>query len=71
LPNSEYISLDDVKALNERGEQVVVIDARTERSYEESKEDIPGALRLAPDDAVRLAGQLGISKKPVLAVLCA
>jgi NhaP-type Na+/H+ or K+/H+ antiporter len=71
LPNSEYISLDDVKALKERGEQVVVIDARTERSYEESKEDIPGALRVAPDDAVRLAGQLGISKKPVLAVLCA
>ena len=51
--------------------QVVIIDARSERTYTESDQAIPGAIRLPPDQAVRTAAQLGIPKTAVLAVLCA
>jgi len=67
----EYISLAEVKTLQERPDQVIIIDARSERTYNESDQEIPGAIRLHPDEATRTAGQLGIPKGPVLAVLCA
>jgi sodium/hydrogen antiporter len=69
--DAEYISIDEVKALQAHPGQIVIIDARSERTYNESDQAIPDALRLPPDQAVRTAAQLGIPKTVVLAVLCA
>ncbi len=71
LPHSEYLTLDDIDRLQERGEPVLIIDSRTQRTWEDSDEQIPGAPRLHPDYPVRDAEQAGIPKKTVLAVLCA
>ncbi|MFL6351135.1 MAG: cation:proton antiporter [Bryobacteraceae bacterium] len=71
LRDPEYISVDKVKELQTHSGQVVIIDARSERTYTESDQAIPGAIRLPPDQAVRTAVQFGISKTAVLAVLCA
>jgi rhodanese-related sulfurtransferase len=51
--------------------QVVIVDARSERTYNESDQAIPGAVRLPPDQPVRTAAQLSVPKAAVLAVLCA
>lgn len=68
----EYISISEVKALKEQHADILVLDARTERTYNDSDECIPGALRLSPDQSVRTAAaQLGLHKDAVLAVLCA
>ena len=71
LSDPEYISIAEVKALQAHPGQVVIVDARSERTYNESDQAIPGAIRLPPDQSVRTAAQLGIPKKAVLAVLCA
>jgi sodium/hydrogen antiporter len=71
LSSPEYISIGEVKALQAYPDQVVVVDARTGRTYDESGQVIPGALRLPPDQAVRTAVQLRVPKGAVLAILCA
>ena len=72
LNSSEYIAIADVRALLQSSpDRAIVIDARSERTYEESDQDIPNAIRLSPDQAVRTAMQLAIPKNAVLAVLCA
>jgi len=71
LSDPEYISLAEVKKLQADPGRVVIIDARTERTYNDSDQEIPGAVRVPPDQSVRAATQLGILKKAVLAVLCA
>ena len=71
LSDPEYISLADVKTLQAERGQVVIVDARTERTYNDSDQAIPGAVRLPPDQSVRNAARLGIPKKAVLAILCA
>jgi sodium/hydrogen antiporter len=72
IPESpEFISIAELKASQASSDQIVVIDGRSERTYNESDQAIPGAIRLPPDQAVRTAVQLGIPKTAVLAVLCA
>jgi NhaP-type Na+/H+ or K+/H+ antiporter len=71
LRHPEYISVDEVKTLGAYPGQVVIVDARSERTYNDSDQSIPGAVRLPPDQSIRTAAQLGIPKEAVLAVLCA
>lgn len=42
----------------ERGERVVFVDARSQKAYVEATEQIPGSLRVAPDDAQPALGDL-------------
>jgi NhaP-type Na+/H+ and K+/H+ antiporter len=70
LSNPEYISIDEVKALQAHPGQVIVIDARTERTYSNSDQFIPGAIRLPSEQFVKTAAELGIPKGTVLAVFC-
>jgi len=67
----EYISVTEIKKLQTNPGQVVIVDARTDRTYNESGETIPDAVRLPPDQAVRMATELDLPKTAVLAVLCA
>jgi hypothetical protein len=68
----EYISIEEIQRLRQqRSVPLVIVDSRSERTYEESTEAIPGAIRLHPDRAVQAAKQHRIAKGDVLAVLCA
>jgi hypothetical protein len=71
LADPEYITIADVQDLQRRAEPVIIVDARSERTYDESTEAIPGAVRLPPESAVRTAAQCRLPKDAVLAVLCA
>lgn len=64
--SSEFITIEEVKAA-----KPIIVDARSDRSYDESVEGIPGAVRLNPNNAVTSAREHGIPQDAVLAVLCA
>lgn len=65
---SEYIAIDDVR--HDR-KTVAIVDSRSERTYSESPDEIPGAFRVHPDRAIADATRLKVPKGAVLAVLCA
>ncbi|MFL6446854.1 MAG: cation:proton antiporter [Bryobacteraceae bacterium] len=67
----EFISLEELKALPSAPDRVIIVDARSEKTYEGSGEVVPGAVRLNPQQAVRSATELGLRKDAVLAVFCA
>jgi NhaP-type Na+/H+ or K+/H+ antiporter len=72
------ITLKQIKLLKQAGENVIIVDARTERSYDNSDGLADGAVRLVPgpggslpDGIVDQARQLGLPRDAVLAVFCA
>lgn len=71
LNDPDYITLDAVKTLQSSSAQIAIVDARTERTFEDSGDRIPGAIRVSPHQSIRSAAQLAIPKNAVLAVLCA
>jgi NhaP-type Na+/H+ or K+/H+ antiporter len=71
LSKPGFISVEEVKALRSIPGRAVIIDARSEKSYETSGAVVPGAVRLNPQQAVRSATELGLAKEAVLAVFCA
>lgn len=68
---SEYISLAELKALQASPTPPVIVDARSERSYNDSDEWIPGSVRVDPERSVRTASEQQLPKNATLAVLCA
>jgi hypothetical protein len=69
LSDGEYISLAELDTMTRPG--AVVVDARTERTFNESGLTIPEAIRLHPDRAPLDAERQQIPYSAVLAVLCA
>jgi len=69
--DSIRITLGEVERLERAGEPVVVIDARSDRSYQASPDKARGAIRLEPDRAVEKAGEMALPKDAWLVVLCA
>jgi NhaP-type Na+/H+ or K+/H+ antiporter len=67
----EKITLEEVTQLLRAGEQIYLLDVRTARTYEDDPFIARGALRMPPDDAVRLASQRGIPWKATLVAYCA
>lgn len=67
----ERITLEEVRALTARGEPVVMVDARTDRTWREDELMAAGAVRLPPDDAVRTATQRRLEQRATLVVYCA
>ncbi|MBI3802448.1 MAG: cation:proton antiporter [Nitrospirae bacterium] len=66
------VSIDAMRQLQERGAPVVVLDARTDRSYEGSHENAEGAIRFLPNqDAGRQAAALGLPRDAWLIPFCA
>lgn len=41
-----------------RGERIVFVDARSSSSYASATEQIPGSIRIPPDDVDRHAGEV-------------
>ena len=48
---------EDVLDAMQRGERVQFVDARSEQSYSNATEQIPGSIRIPPTDVDRHAGQ--------------
>ncbi len=67
----ERMSLEEVDALRARGEQVIVVDARSHRTYDEIGIVDPLAVRLDPDRPAQEAQRLGLPREGWLVVYCA
>jgi NhaP-type Na+/H+ or K+/H+ antiporter len=67
----ETVTLDELTQLLRTGEPVYLLDVRTPRTYESDPFIARGALRMPPDDAVRLATSRGIPWKATLVAYCA
>ena len=70
-PLAERIELPEARALLERKEPVVLVDARTDRSYRTDPRAPLGGVRLPPDDPVRAATEKRLSQHSTLVVYCA
>ncbi|HET6373140.1 MAG TPA: hypothetical protein VFG76_07525, partial [Candidatus Polarisedimenticolia bacterium] len=67
----ERISLDEVLALQGRGERVIALDARSHRTFDQSGVTDPESIRLDPERAVQEAEWLGLPKEAWLVAYCA
>ena len=68
---SDRITIDEMRALQEKGEPVVIVDARASRNYDNDPLTARGAVRIRPDDPVRDATEQRLSKHASLVVYCA
>src|SRR5262245_10457541 len=68
---AEFIELHEVKERLERGEPLVLVDARAERSYHADNLQARGAVRVEPEDPVRSATEKRLSQRATLVVYCA
>ncbi len=66
----EKITIPELRALWERGEPVTVLDVRTERSYRDDPAMARDAIRMPPDDAVRLAREQRLDPGVTLVLYC-
>ena len=71
LTPSVPITIEELRARLDRGEPVRIIDARSDRSWQEDDRVARGAIRLPPNDAVRTARELGLDRHGSLVVYCA
>ena len=72
LRDPEFITPAQLRSLQESSaHQVILADARSRRSFDESPNLLDGAVRLDPDHAVDDARRLNLPKDAVIAVLCA
>jgi sodium/hydrogen antiporter len=67
----ERIGLEEMRQLQRAGEQIVILDVRTPRTFETDPFILRGAVRMPPDDAVRLATAQRIPWKATLVAYCA
>ena len=70
-PEPERITIDEMRALQLKGEQVVIVDARSNRTYEGEPLAAAGSVRVSPDDPVRDATAKRLSQRATLVVYCA
>lgn len=75
LPRSsvlvQSITIDDLRTRLASGTPPLIIDARSDRTWEQDARMARGAIRLPPDDAVRTARELGLDRHGTLVVYCA
>ncbi|MCI0418113.1 MAG: cation:proton antiporter [Acidobacteria bacterium] len=71
LADPQYIEIPELQALQRAGELVVVVDARTDRTFNDSEFLAQGAMRLSPDRAILEAEQRNLPRDFALAVFCA
>jgi NhaP-type Na+/H+ or K+/H+ antiporter len=70
-PDRERISVEEFRRLEQSGAAVLLLDVRSDRSYDASDLQIRGAIRLQPDHAVRGATELNLPRHAWLALFCA
>ena len=67
----DRITIEELRTLQSRGEDVVIVDARASRNYDDDPITARGAVRLRPDDPVRDATEQRLSKHATLVIYCA
>ena len=67
----ERITLDQVQALQAKGEPVVLLDVRKDGAWAESEVKTAGAIRIPPDDAALRAAELALPRNSWLVAYCA
>lgn len=67
----EYVSIEDLQEWQHKHAAVILVDSRTDRTYDDSDLVAEGAVRVHPDKAVREAERLQLPKETLLAVFCA
>jgi len=67
----ELVTIEEMQELQRAGEPVVILDVRTPRTFDIDHSIARGAVRMPPDDAVRLARAQGIPWKATLVAYCA
>jgi rhodanese-related sulfurtransferase len=65
------IDLPALRRLQDGGEPVVLLDARSERNWDAADTQARGALRLPPDRAAREAERLALPRDAWLVAYCA
>jgi NhaP-type Na+/H+ or K+/H+ antiporter len=70
-PVPEKVTIQEFRDLHRSGEPVTVLDVRTERSYRDDPNIGVGAIRMPPDDAVRLARDRRLDMHSTLVLYCA
>jgi len=69
-PVPERITIEELRRLQGAGAPLIVADVRTERSYRDDPDIALGAIRLPPDDAVRLARERRLDQHATLVLYC-
>ena len=67
----DRMTLAELKELQTRGEQVVLLDVRKDRAWNETEEKAKGAIRLHPDGAARRGAELALPRSAWLVAYCA
>ena len=67
----ERITIDEMRALQAKGEPIVIVDARSSRTYDSDPLTAAGAVRIDPEDPVRDAREKRLSQRATLVVYCA
>ena len=67
----EKIELQKVREMLGRGEAVVMVDSRTDKSYLNDPGNPADSVRIPPDDPVRAAKEKQLSQHATLVVYCA
>ena len=70
-PAAAPITIDEMRALQAKGEAMVIVDARSIASYDSDPLEAVGAVRVSPDDPVRDATEQRLSQRATLVVYCA
>jgi len=70
-PAPGRITIDEMRALQAKGEAIVIVDARSNANYDGDPLTAVGAVRLRPDDPVRDATEQRLSQRSTLVVYCA
>ena len=65
------VSLEDLDRLQKSGEQVILLDVRTDRSMETSESMAQGAVRMPPEHVVEQAREFKLPKDAWLLAYCA
>jgi rhodanese-related sulfurtransferase len=68
---SQSITLEELDQLQKSGEQVILLDVRTERSRDTSDLEAEGSVRMPPENVVAQARELGLPKEAWLIAYCA
>jgi sodium/hydrogen antiporter len=69
--DAKYIGIKELDQLSRSGEPVILLDVRTERTYDSSDQQAKGAVRLPPDHVAERARELNLPHHAWLLAYCA
>jgi NhaP-type Na+/H+ or K+/H+ antiporter len=71
VPSVETITMEEFRKLEKTGEPYFVLDVRTDRTFNSSDAKALGAIRMVPENVVKQATDLKLSKEAWLIAFCA